>query len=426
MTPSLALVMLTSLLAVAVLVIAVTRSLARPSTQLSHAMAQLGVVRLKELERSWRGRTDEARIELLRQLLEEARPASAWRWPSRGKPAILAATSLIALALCGLTLLTLLEEPAAKLSPAQAMSFLPQDPDLTRLELYAKGKAPRTDTAGPMRKAAELPTVETMIERLAARLESKPEDADGWRMLGWSYFNVQQPARAVAAYARAVALQPQLAALKIAYGEAMVAAENGTVTPQAVEAFNAALAIEAGNGKARYFLALAMEQGGKKQEAFDSWLALLAEPLDDEPWVADLRQRTESLGRELNVDVAGRLARVAQSRGETSSLGAATGGARLSGGPRALTAAELGSAQALPADQQQAMVRGMVNGLADRLAMRPRDEEGWLRLIHSRVVLGEEGAAREALARALSVFADDASAGGRIAAAAKELGISNN
>ena len=41
-----------------------------------------------------------------------------------------------------------------------------------------------------------------------------------------------------------------------------------------------------------------------------------------------------------------------------------------------------------------------------------------MRLIHSRVVLGE-GAAREALARALSVFADDASAGGRIAAAAR-------
>jgi hypothetical protein len=47
MTPSLTLVMLAILLAVAALVIAVGRSLARPSTQLSHAMAQLGVVRLK-------------------------------------------------------------------------------------------------------------------------------------------------------------------------------------------------------------------------------------------------------------------------------------------------------------------------------------------------------------------------------------------
>jgi cytochrome c-type biogenesis protein CcmH/NrfG len=28
-------------------------------------------------------------------------------------------------------------------------------------------------------------------------------------MLGWSYFNLQQPMKAVEAYARAVALQPQ-------------------------------------------------------------------------------------------------------------------------------------------------------------------------------------------------------------------------
>jgi len=68
----------------------------------------------------------------------------------------------------------------------------------------------------------------------------------------------------------------------------------------------------------------------------------------------------------------------------------------------------------------------MVSSLADRLESKPRDEEGWMRLIRSRLVLGEEGAAREALARALVVFADDASAGGRIAATAKELGLSNN
>jgi cytochrome c-type biogenesis protein CcmH len=95
-------------------------------------------------------------------------------------------------------------------------------------------------------------------------------------------------------------------------------------------------------------------------------------------------------------------------------------------GPRALTADEIKLAEALPSDQQQAMIRTMVSGLADRLESKPRDEEGWMRLIRSRLVLGEEGAAREALARALTVFADDASAGGRISAAAKELGLSNN
>jgi cytochrome c-type biogenesis protein CcmH len=83
-------------------------------------------------------------------------------------------------------------------------------------------------------------------------------------------------------------------------------------------------------------------------------------------------------------------------------------------------------AQALPAEQRQAMIRSMVSGLADRLESTPRDEEGWLRLIHSRLQLGEGDAARAALARALAVFADDASAGGRITAAAKELGLASN
>jgi cytochrome c-type biogenesis protein CcmH len=230
-----------------------------------------------------------------------------------------------------------------------------------------------------------------MIERLLLRLQEQPDDAAGWRMLGWSYFNVQQPAKAVEAYARAVALEPQSAGLKSAQGEAMVAAENGTVTPKAIESFNAALALEAKNAKARYFLALALEQTGKKTEALDIWQSLLAEPLDDEPWVVDLRQRAQSLARDLG------LAQAAQ---------------------------PLLATQALAADRQQAMIRSMVSGLANRLESTPRDEEGWMRLIHSRVVLGEEGAAREALARALAVFADDASAGGRIAAAAKELGLS--
>jgi cytochrome c-type biogenesis protein CcmH len=426
MTPSLALALTLVSVAVAALVLVLARAAGGPSRELSRALAQLGVVRLKELERSWRGRTDEARIELLRQLLEEARSSRAWRWPSRRKPMVLVAASLLALVLCGLTLLGLAGEPAATPRSAEAMSSLPPDPDLARLELYAKAKAPRPPVSASGAKASELPDVDTMIERLALRLQKKPDDIEGWRMLGWSYFNLQQPAKAVEAYARAVALEPQGAALKSAYGEAMVAAENGTVTPQAVETFNAALALEAKNPKARYFVALALEQTGKKKEALDGWSSLLAEPMADEPWVADLRQRAQSLARELGVILPAQPLLAADASGETASPAAGKLEVKTGHGPRGLTAEEIKLAQALPADQQQAMIRNMVSSLADRLESKPRDEEGWMRLIRSRVVLGEEGAAREALARALAVFADDASAGGRIAAGAKDLGLSNN
>jgi cytochrome c-type biogenesis protein CcmH len=65
-----------------------------------------------------------------------------------------------------------------------------------------------------------LPDVNTMIERLAARLETTPKDIDGWRMLGWSYFQTARYEQAAAAYARAVYLDPSSAELKLSYEEA--------------------------------------------------------------------------------------------------------------------------------------------------------------------------------------------------------------
>ena len=66
---------------------------------------------------------------------------------------------------------------------------------------------------GPMSRPGEpsesnLPDVNTMIERLASRLEKEPGDAGGWHMLGWSYFHTERFDEAAKAYARALALDP--------------------------------------------------------------------------------------------------------------------------------------------------------------------------------------------------------------------------
>jgi cytochrome c-type biogenesis protein CcmH len=65
-----------------------------------------------------------------------------------------------------------------------------------------------------------LPDVNTMIERLAARLETTPRDIEGWRTLGWSYFQTARYEQAATAYARAVDLDPSSAELKLSYEEA--------------------------------------------------------------------------------------------------------------------------------------------------------------------------------------------------------------
>jgi cytochrome c-type biogenesis protein CcmH len=66
--------------------------------------------------------------------------------------------------------------------------------------------------------------INAMVERLAARLETQPDDVDGWVRLGRSYMVLNQPDKAREAYARAVKLKPGDPELARALAEASTAA----------------------------------------------------------------------------------------------------------------------------------------------------------------------------------------------------------
>ena len=90
---------------------------------------------------------------------------------------------------------------------------------LARLMDYSRSVATE-DPASKAEAGELLPDANTMIERLAARLETAPDDIEGWRMLGWSYFHTARYRQAASAYARAVALDPSSTELKRSYEEA--------------------------------------------------------------------------------------------------------------------------------------------------------------------------------------------------------------
>jgi cytochrome c-type biogenesis protein CcmH len=87
------------------------------------------------------------------------------------------------------------------------------------------------------------------------------------------------------------------------------------------------------------------------------------------------------------------------------------------------TPEQLASASSLPPAQQAAMVQQMVARLEGRLKSNPKDEEGWIRLMRSRMALGEAEAAQAALRSGLAAFAGDSAAAGRLRSAAAELGV---
>jgi tetratricopeptide (TPR) repeat protein len=98
---------------------------------------------------------------------------------------------------------------------------------LARLTDYTRSIG--TEEPASMAAAGKLlPDVNTMIEQLAARLETTPDDIEGWRMLGWSYFHTARYEQAATAYARAVELDPSSTELKLSYEEAKAkASESG-------------------------------------------------------------------------------------------------------------------------------------------------------------------------------------------------------
>lgn len=275
-----------------------------------------------------------------------------------------------------------------------------------------RGEEQGTASVSPVgmagKPASALDDVDSMIGKLEARLAKSPEDGEGFRMLGWSYANTGKPERAIEPYRKAMALLPKRADVHAGYGEALVGAAKGKVTPEAMKAFDDALRLNPAEPRALYFKALHMAQNGQEKAALDAWITLANQGAADAPWQADVRQQIDKLSAKLGVDVSSRL----RASGSASGARAPT-----------LDSATVSSISALPAGDRSAMIAGMVDGLAQKLKADPRNPEGWARLLRSRMVLGDATQARADLAIARKALADDKAGLTRVNEAARELGV---
>jgi cytochrome c-type biogenesis protein CcmH len=176
-----------------------------------------------------------------------------------------------------------------------------------------------------------------------------------------------------------LAAQPDDPEALSALGEALTLEANGTVTRPAVDAFNKALAARADDPRALYYLGLHEAQSGDSRAALARWRALLAKSPTDAPFLPMLRAEIE---------------RVAKAAGLDPDIPPAP-----TGMPQPSREQQDAMASMTPEQRQQA-IRGMVEGLAARMKENPQDRAGWLRLANAWKVLGENGSAADAYAKA--------------------------
>jgi cytochrome c-type biogenesis protein CcmH len=214
-------------------------------------------------------------------------------------------------------------------------------------------------------------------DQLEAHLQQAPADVKGWTLLGRTLASLSRFPEARDAYARAIALSPGDIGLHAELGEVLVLGAHGTVPPEAAAEFAKA----PDDPRSRYYSAEAALQRGDPAAARQKLQALLASASADAPW----RQT-----------VADRLAELSQPAGPTASASAPAATAPASGP----TAEDVAAAQSMTPEARGAMIRGMVERLAQQLQQHPNDKAGWERLAHAYDVLGEPDKAQAARARA--------------------------
>jgi cytochrome c-type biogenesis protein CcmH len=175
-------------------------------------------------------------------------------------------------------------------------------------------------------------------------------------------------------------------------GEAMTMAANGVITADAKAEFDSAVAQDADEVKARYFLGLAAEQDGRNADAATIWRAMLDKGPADAPWRAV---------------VSAALARVGGKGPDLPAL------------PQETVAA----AQDMNTEDRNAMIHGMVDRLATRLKQDGSDVDGWLRLVRAYLVLGDRDKAKSALADARQAVGSDAAQLRKLNDGLKEAGL---
>jgi cytochrome c-type biogenesis protein CcmH len=241
--------------------------------------------------------------------------------------------------------------------------------------------------------------LDQLVAQVEQHLEKNPTDGRGWTVLAPVLARLGRFDDSVRAFRNAITYNGETADRRADLGEVMAAAAGGVVTADAKTEFERALALDAGEAKANYFLGLAAEQDGRKTDAAGIWRAMLAKGPADAPW------------RPL---VTAALTRVA---GEPPA--AATSEPRAP----ALSPEAMAAAKDMNTGDREAMIKGMVERLATRLKQNGDDVEGWLRLVRAYLVMGDQERAKGALSDARQAVSGDADRLKQLNDGLKNLGL---
>lgn len=259
---------------------------------------------------------------------------------------------------------------------------MPDRPLAARLAAMKEARANRPTQIEMEQRVGDVdiavaPDYVKLVEKLREAVAKNPTDVEGLRLLALHEFRLGRYSASRVAQGKIMELIGDKATAKdhSDYAEVMIVAANGYVSPQAEQALGTTLKADPSDGRARYYSGLALIQNGRADVAHRLWSGLLAEGPDDAPWIPLIKSQINEVARAAGITPAP--------------------------GP---DASQVEAASDMSDADRNEMIRGMVNGLGERLATEGGTATEWARLIRALGVLGETGRASAIWKEAQGVF----------------------
>lgn len=316
---------------------------------------------------------DYARAEIARRLLSvSGKPAADSPAPAARRNVLAQAFIIIALPAIGL-----------------GLYLITGSPDMPSQPLEARLENPGND-------------IELLVAKAERHLAEKPDDGAGWDILAPIYFKSARYGDAEMAYRNAMRLLGPSTERLAGLAETLVTESDGIVTADARAAFEESVRLGGPHPRSSFYLALALEQDGKKDEARTAFEELAQKSPPGAPWLPLVSEHIVKNGGTALAAID-----IPPSAGPTRSQVEATEGA----------------AAGMSVDERKAMIGGMVESLSAKLKQDPNNFDGWVLLVRSHAMMNDTQGAIAALKAGLETFPADGEQGKQLIASARDLNL---
>ncbi len=257
------------------------------------------------------------------------------------------------------------------------------------------------EAVAPQPPAVELPDdYREAIEQLRIIAPTRPDDLEAWTRLAFHEVEMRNYAGAADAQAQVIAIKGEPASIVDLQRllDLKVVAAGGLISPEAEEVIRDILDREDGNIAARYYLGALYNQTDRPDLALRFWRDIIETGDPTNFHIASARSQVSDAAFRAGVEYA-----VPEARGPSFE--------------------QMDAASQMSPEDQQAMIGGMVSGLANRLATEGGPAQDWARLIRAYGVLGDQDAARTVWNEAQQVFVSSMRGMEILTTAARDAGV---